>query len=82
MVDEPLSLIKLQRARAKESKRLMEEYDRTVYWPAVKKLRDWCVENGGHKRGNWHANGLGWSCFYCSRCGDRFEITGPDGKEE
>ena len=82
MVDKPLSLHEIHSARRKELQRLMKEYDRTVYLPAIKNLRDWCVENGGHNRGNWHENGLGWSWFYCSRCGDRFEITGPDGKEE
>ena len=28
----------------------------------------------GHVKGNFHSNGLGYSWFYCSNCGTRFDI--------
>lgn len=75
----PATLGAIQRARRVELAKAMEEYDRDVYYPALEAIRDWCIANGGHIRGKWHNNGLGWSWFYCSRCGGRMEITGPDG---
>jgi hypothetical protein len=78
----PQTLHEIYRAREIERKRLMGEYDRTVFAPAIGQLRTWCQKNGGHRRGNFHQNGLGWSWFYCSRCGYRMDITGPDGRED
>jgi hypothetical protein len=56
----------------------MEEYDRTVYYPAKKALYARC-EARGHKPGPIHNNGLGWTFVYCSLCGGVCEKHGPDG---
>lgn len=80
MSDEPLSLHAIYNARHQEQKRLMAEYDAKVYYPSLKALREWCKANGGHRGGKYHDNGLGWSWLYCGRCGDRYDITGPDGQ--
>lgn len=79
---EPLSLHEIYRQRELKCKALMADYDRNVFAPAIGRLRAWCRKNGGHKRGNFHENGLGWSWFYCSRCGGRMDITGPDGQKK
>lgn len=81
MSDRPPTILEIQRARANEVKRLMEVYDQEVYLPALRALRVWCTENGGHRSGKYHDNGLGWSWFYCTRCGGRMDISGPDGQE-
>jgi len=31
-------------------------------------------ESEGHVKGNFHSNGLGWSWYYCSKCGSRIDI--------
>jgi hypothetical protein len=67
----------IEEARRHEMREAMEEYDRTVYHPAMNSLRERCAAIG-HKRGNFHDNGIGWTWFYCNQCGDRMEIEGPD----
>lgn len=70
---------KLDRARSKKMQELMEEYDKTVYYPARKTLvRDCFLE--GHTGGKFHDNGFGWTWSYCSACNGRYNITGPDGQ--
>lgn len=73
------SIDKLRRARMLEVQRVMQEYDRTVFYPALAELKARCKEQG-HVKGNWDNNGLGWSWFYCTICGTRLQITGPDGQ--
>ncbi|HMR10194.1 MAG TPA: hypothetical protein PKA88_30670 [Polyangiaceae bacterium] len=80
-MSEPKSLHEIYMDRNRESRRRMEAYDESVFRTAIKELRQWC-EQQGHIRGKWHNNGLGWSWFYCNRCGDRMEIEGPDGQKE
>jgi hypothetical protein len=63
---------RLDKARMEERERLMEEYDKNVYWPARKALIAEC-EAKGHQRGKFHDNGLGWQWYYCSQCGTPFE---------
>jgi len=29
----------------------------------------------------FHYNGLGWSWWWCQRCGKRFDIVGPHGEQ-
>lgn len=58
--------------RRKEMQRLMQEYDKTVYYPAIKQLREECgIE--GHVHGQFHDNGLGWVWWYCKKCGTSFD---------
>jgi len=69
----------IERERSKKMRELMDEYDRTVYWPAKKQLIEEC-EKEGHSGGKFHENGFEWSWFYCGRCGGRYNITGPNGE--
>lgn len=69
----------LERDRRKKNEELMREYDRTVYYPALRQIRQECFQEG-HRGGNFHNNGFGWSWFYCAKCGGRYNITGPDGQ--
>ena len=69
----------IDRARSKKMQELMEDYDRTVYYPAKRQLMQEC-EQEGHSGGRYHDNGFGWSWFYCGKCGGRYDITGPDGQ--
>ena len=68
--DPPDSYWEIQDARRKKMNELMEEYDRTVYYPALKEIQEKCVqEHGEHLKSKFHDNGLGWSWWYCGRCG-------------
>ncbi len=58
----------IENARREKMREAMEEYDRTVYRPAMAKMRDRCSERG-HKPGHWHYNGLGGSFLICASCG-------------
>jgi hypothetical protein len=69
----------IERARRDKQHELMEAYDRTVYYPAMKQLREECSKLG-HSDGKFHNNGFGWTWFYCGSCGGRYNIEGPDGK--
>ena len=66
----------IQSARTAKLREAMADYDRDVYRPALKALRERCAALG-HVRGNFHDNGFGWTWFYCNQCGDRMEIEGP-----
>ena len=70
----------IDRARNKKMKELMEEYDKTVYYPAKNALIQECAKIG-HRGGKYHDNGFGWSWFYCGGCGGRYDITGPNGEK-
>lgn len=68
--DPPDSYWEIQEARRKKMQELMEEYDRTVYYPALEEIQKKCVEeHGNHLESRWHNNGLGWGWWYCGRCG-------------
>lgn len=67
---------RIDAARREKLHEAMDEYDTTVYFPAVKALQERCAAIG-HKRGQFHDNGLGWTWFYCNQCGARMEIEGP-----
>ncbi len=64
-------------ARSMKMQELMEEYDRTVYYPAKRQLLRECFQEG-HSGGKYHDNGFGWSWFYCGKCGGRYDISGPN----
>ena len=73
----------IERARVKKNQELMDEYDRTVYYPAKLALQRECAKSErGHHGGKYHDNGFGWSWFYCQSCGARYDITGPNGERE
>lgn len=59
----------------------MKEYDQNIYWPARRQLIEDC-EKEGHVRGNFYDNGLGWTWFWCGKCGTSFDKTGPNGEKE
>ena len=69
----------IDRERQRKMQELMDEYDRTVYYPAKKQLYQDCYKEG-HSGGKFHDNGLGWVWFYCGKCGGRYNIEGPDGQ--
>jgi hypothetical protein len=69
-------LFSLRRQRSKKMKELMREYDETVYYPEIQKLQKQCLESGGHIRGKFHNNGIGWTWYYCARCDASFDKEG------
>ncbi len=70
----------IERARRDKQHELMEVYDRDVYYPAMKQLREECSKLG-HSGGKFHNNGFGWTWFYCGSCGGRYNIEGPNGEK-
>lgn len=67
---------KLDKDRREKRMAEMEEYDKTIYYPAIRELIKEC-EQEGHTFGSFHTNGLGWSWSYCSKCRGRYNIEGP-----
>lgn len=63
----------IDKARRQKMHDAMEEYDQTIYYPAMKLLQERCAAIG-HKKGVFHDNGLGWSWWYCNQCGSRMDI--------
>lgn len=60
----------LQRDRSKKMQELMKQYDEEVYYPTLKQIQEDCLkEHGSHAKTTFHDNGLGWSWWYCGRCG-------------
>jgi MinD superfamily P-loop ATPase len=57
----------IDRARQKKMSELMAEYDRIEDCNKI-----------GHYGGKYQDNGFGWSWYYCSGCGVRYNITGPN----
>lgn len=58
----------IDKARMVKQKELMDEYDQTVYYPAKAELIKECEEEG-HTHGKFHDNGLGWTWWWCGKCG-------------
>lgn len=69
----------LEKERRDKMKELMEEYDQNIYRPARRKLIEDC-EKEGHLQGKFHDNGLGWTWFWCAKCGTAFDKQGPNGE--
>lgn len=60
----------IDKARHDKMREAMDEYDRTVYHPAKRELFRLCLDkHGSHAQSKYHDNGLGWSWWYCGRCG-------------
>lgn len=55
----------LEKEKREKQRELMEEYDRTYYYPKLKELRDQCE----HKFKFSHVGPVGGVWFYCSICG-------------
>ena len=70
--------LRLDKQRSKYQAAAMHDYNRDVYYPALKSLRARCAEMGHKPQDRWHDNGIGWSWRYCGRCGERLDVTGPD----
>ena len=62
----------IEKERRAKMQELMEEYDRTVYYPAKAQLIQDCAKEG-HVRGKFHDNGLGWNWYWCGKCGTSFD---------
>lgn len=71
----------LDKERRDKMKEAMDEYDRTVYYPARNQLIEDC-EKEGHVRGKFHDNGLGWTWFWCGKCGTSFDKKGPEKEND
>lgn len=71
----------LEKERRDKQRDLMKEYDREVYYPSMKALRERCSIIGHRPQAEWHYNGLGWMRKYCNQCGSICEISGPDETE-
>ena len=59
----------IDKARREKIRESMEEYDRTVYYPARKALTERCQEETGH---NWvfrDKNPIGYPIYDCTVCG-------------
>lgn len=59
----------IEQNRRKKMTEAMDEYDRTVHWPARKALVERCRKETGH---NWQfrdTNPVGYPIFVCSICG-------------
>ena len=67
----------VEKARSEFQEAAMHDYNRDVFYPAMKALRAECSEVGHKPQAKWHVNGIGWSWRYCSQCADRLDITGP-----
>ena len=72
--------IALDKDRREKMAEAMEEYDRTVFYPARKQLIEDC-EKEGHSQGKFHDNGLGWTWWYCGKCGTPFDTQKYYGDE-
>ena len=58
----------IEKARRQKMSELMDEYDKTVYYPAKKALHERCEKVGHH----WNfsdLNPVGYPIFVCSICG-------------
>ena len=71
----------IDKARMAKQKELMDEYDRTVYYPAKAELIKECEEEG-HTQGKFHDNGLGWTWWWCGKCGTSWGKQKYNGETE
>ena len=79
----PSSLIWSERhdidnARRVKMTEAMEEYDRTVYYPAKRSLQARCAEIGHRPQPNFHFGPTGASWQYCNQCGARVNYEKAD----
>lgn len=74
-----LEIYEIEKARREKMQEVMKDYDRDVYYPALKAIRAKCKEEG-HGAFRWDNNGIGWSFRICLSCGATVEKNGPDGE--
>lgn len=72
---------KLDKERREKMTELMKEYDQTVYYPARKLMIEAC-EQEGHTQGKFHDNGLGWTWWWCGKCGTSWGKQRYNGETE
>ena len=58
----------IEKARRDKMQELMGEYDKNVYYPARKALRERC-ESIGHRWNFSDVNPVGYPIFVCNQCG-------------
>ena len=58
----------IEKARRDKLQEMMGEYDKTVYYPARKALRERC-EAVGHRWNFSDVNPVGYPIFVCNQCG-------------
>ena len=59
---------KLDKERQEAMKGLMHDFDHNYYYPKLKKLRELCEQETGHKFRFSHFGPLGHVWNYCSLC--------------
>ena len=69
---------RLEKARGEFQQAAMRDYNKDLFYPAMKALREECAAKGHCPGSKWHDNGIGWRWRYCNQCADRLDITGPD----
>lgn len=61
---------KLEKERRDMMSKLIDQYDHDIYYPALRSLQKECEESpDGHNKARFHDNGLGWTWYYCGKCG-------------
>lgn len=71
---------KIEQDLRKFTDSVLEEYSRTVYYPARKQLIADCRAQG-HVEGHYHNNGLGWTFVMCSHCHITMLKYGPENEK-
>lgn len=69
----------IERARREKMSELIRGYDESVFYPALKSIKNDCAVTG-HGAKNYHDNGLGWTFISCFDCGGMLEKHGPEGQ--
>jgi len=68
----------LQRERSEKMREAMKEYDRTVYYPALRALRARCATIGHKANPQIHFGIAGASWQYCNQCGEKINFESGD----
>ena len=60
----------IRQARIDKMREAMKEYDKEIYYPALKALREGCgASEKGHDKNVYNDNGIGYETWSCSKCG-------------
>jgi hypothetical protein len=71
--------LKINADRHRKMKELMEEYDKTVFFPSRKAMQKKCEETVGHTKGEWQIHQFS-SSLSCSLCGKILEMVDIENK--
>lgn len=71
--------LKIDADRHRKMKEMMEEYDKTVFFPSRKAMQEKCEKTVGHTPGEWQIHQFS-SSLYCSLCGKTLEKVDIENK--